>query len=115
DYLMPITQLGGIHQNLPQLPSFTSFSNVKDYDDYLARMRQVPGAVDQTIEVLKLGISRGVTPPQITLRAVGDQIQAVAATHPEDSAFYDPFKNIASAVSSSEQTRLRQEAAKIIS
>ena len=45
-WLMPIDQMSGVHLLLPQLVSLLSFSTVKDYDDYIARLRKVPGVFD---------------------------------------------------------------------
>jgi uncharacterized protein (DUF885 family) len=39
DWEMPVTQFGGLHINAPQLISLLSFETVKDYDDYIARLR----------------------------------------------------------------------------
>src|ERR1019366_6852161 len=39
---MPVSQFGGVHIDLPQLVSVLSFQTVKDYDDYISRLRQIP-------------------------------------------------------------------------
>jgi len=47
DWEMPVTQFGGIHIQAPQLVSVLSFETVKDYDDYIARLRKLPTAFEQ--------------------------------------------------------------------
>ena len=92
DSLMPINQMGGVQQNLPQLAENTPFRNLKDYQDYLSRLNQVSSAVDQTMDVLKKGLAEKIVPPKITMRDVAGQIQAQVVKNPEESPFYIPFQ-----------------------
>jgi uncharacterized protein (DUF885 family) len=114
-YLMPITQLHGVQQTLPQLPMFTPFVHLKDYEDYLQRMSKIPVAMDQVIATMKQGLAEKITPPRITLRDVGEQIKAQVVSKPEDSSFYQPFKDFADGISQADQERLKKNAASIIS
>lgn len=45
---MPVNQFNGVHIDLPQLVNILSFETKKDYDDYIARLRQIPRLFDQT-------------------------------------------------------------------
>ncbi|HET6168690.1 MAG TPA: DUF885 family protein, partial [Terracidiphilus sp.] len=47
EWEMPIDQLGGIYSEYPQLVAELSFTSVKDYDDWIARLRAIPKAFDQ--------------------------------------------------------------------
>ncbi len=117
--LMPINQMGGVQQNLPQVAENTPFRNLKDYQDYLSRLNQVSRAVDQTIDVMKKGLAEKIVPPKITLRDVAGQIKAQVVKNPEESAFYLPFKSFPDSVTHSitapEQEQLRAAAKKVIS
>jgi len=42
DWEMPVNQMSGIHIDAPQLVTSLSFETVKDYDDYIARLKQLP-------------------------------------------------------------------------
>ena len=42
---MPVTQENGIHIDAPQLVSVLSFASVKDYEDYIARLKLDSAAV----------------------------------------------------------------------
>ena len=42
DWEMPATQFGGVHLGCASLPFDSPFRNVKDYEDYLARLGQIP-------------------------------------------------------------------------
>ena len=39
---MPINQMSGIHTDWPQLVAQLSFTTVKDYDDWIARLHAIP-------------------------------------------------------------------------
>src|SRR6202034_3762808 len=39
---MPVSQVGDLPIDLPELVTVFSFQNVKDYDDYISRLRQFP-------------------------------------------------------------------------
>ena len=106
DHVMMITQMGGIQQSpdvVPQLP----FKNVKHYKDYIARLNKFPVMIDQTIERLREGLNKKITPPKITLRAVADQIKAHVVDAVEKSAFNPPFQEFPDSISKADQDRLR--------
>ena len=42
---MPVSQEGGIHIDAPQLVSILSFTSVKDYEDYITRLKLLSAAV----------------------------------------------------------------------
>jgi uncharacterized protein (DUF885 family) len=51
---MPVNQSSGIHIDAPQLVSILSFENVKDYEDYITRLKLLPILFDQTIACARL-------------------------------------------------------------
>src|SRR5271170_5421329 len=48
EYEMPVNQASGVHTNLADLPLSVPFDSVKHYEDYVARLRQIPAALNQT-------------------------------------------------------------------
>src|ERR1700736_2966366 len=44
EWEMPVNQFSGIHTELPRLVNDLQFDSVKDYDDYIARLKKVPVA-----------------------------------------------------------------------
>src|SRR6266481_4280490 len=51
EYEMPVNQQNGIHTSLADLPLSVPFDSVKHYEDYIARLHQVPRVFNQTTEV----------------------------------------------------------------
>jgi uncharacterized protein (DUF885 family) len=113
-YLIPITQLGGIHQFLPLLGRFLPYRNTKDYEDYLSRLSQIPAAIEDTVELMEEGLARMITPTRVAVRDVADQIQAQVTEDPEESPFYEPFKSFPETVPADQHDALRKAAKEII-
>ena len=55
---MPLDQREGI-QTENELADSLSFTTVKDYEDWIARLRSFPEYVEQTIELMREGIKSG--------------------------------------------------------
>ena len=110
---LQLSQLGGVHQGVPQELTQMRTDSVKAYENILARLRAVPVLVEQNIDLLKSGLSHGVTPPRITLRAVPQQILDVIPDDPMKSSLLRPFKEFPTAIPSAEQERLRADAIRV--
>lgn len=104
---MPVTQFSGIHINLPQLVTSLPFSTVKDYDDYIARLQQVPVAMDQVTDRMRTGLQSGLMPPRILLVQVVEQVQNIAHQKPEETPFAQPTLKFPADIPEAEQKRLR--------
>ena len=105
-YLMPEDQFGGVHLQLAGFVSAIPFDNTKEYEDYLARLRQVPHLLDQVITVLEKGKQEKMMPPAFLLDKVVTQINSIETPAGEDSAFGEPVKKFPAAVSAADQKRL---------
>ena len=114
EYLMPITQLGGVHIDAPSLVDNLPLRATRDYEDYVSRMKQFPQAFDHSIALLKIGLDRGITPPRITLRDVASQIKAQITENPELSHFYKPFQEFPPVISSADKQRLQNKVKEVV-
>ncbi len=84
---MPVDQLDGVQIELPQMALFVPFGAMKDYDDYLARLHQVPALFDQVTANMRQGVADGLVPPRILLEKALSQTEAIAAQPAEKTAF----------------------------
>ncbi len=109
DWEMPVSQFSGIHINAPQLVSLLSFETVKDYDDYIARLRQLPTAFAQTTELMTKGMADGLMPPRILLEQVALQSTRIADAEPERNPFFDPARKIPAGFPDPDKARIREE------
>jgi uncharacterized protein (DUF885 family) len=105
---MPVNQSSGIHIDAPQLVSVLSFENVKDYEDYIARLKLLPRLFDQTTEQMRKGLAEGLMPPKILLEKVVTQANGIATTTADQSPFSQPFAKFPDAVSEADRKRLRE-------
>src|SRR5271170_1792003 len=115
EWEMPVNQFNGFHTDLPQLPSRLQFDSVKDYDDYIARMKKVPTAFSQIMTNMQLGADEGRVPPQYLMEKVLVQTQTLADQKPEESPFALPLKTFPKSVSAVEQKRISTEMLEAIS
>ncbi len=106
DWEMPVDQFGGIHLSYAALPSATPFRSVKDYEDYLSRLHQIPRVFEQIIANLQLGLRDGLVPPRYLLEKAAIQAQDIADKSPHDSPFTQPVLKFPAGISDSEKQRL---------
>ncbi|MHC4878064.1 MAG: DUF885 domain-containing protein [Planctomycetota bacterium] len=112
-HLVPLNQRGGI-QDENSLADAMSFSSLKDYEDWIARLSSFPTYMNQTIALLREGIRRKIVHAKIIMQRVPTQIERQIVDDPRRSLFYKPFRNIDSAVTEADQQRLRDAAASAI-
>ncbi len=109
EWEMPVTQFSGLQINLPQLVSVLPFDTKKDYEDYVARLRNMPQQFDDTMVLMRRGLADHLMPPKILLEQVVRQSEAIAKTKPEESPFMEPAKKLPASFSTEEKARLQQE------
>jgi uncharacterized protein (DUF885 family) len=105
EYEMPVNQMGGPQTNLADLPLSAPLDSVKHFDDYVARLHQIPRVFQQTEEVLRAGKRDGLMPVRFLLEKVPGQCEGVIAADP----FLLPLKKFPASVPAEEQPRLRWE------
>ncbi|WP_345303788.1 DUF885 domain-containing protein [Lysobacter hankyongensis] len=113
EYLQPIGHQGGV-QTADGVAEALNFARVKDYRDWLARMRALPVAVDQTIALLREGVKAGNLPPRVLMQRVPPQIAAQIVDDPANSPFYRPFATFPAGVSEADRSALQAEARQVI-
>ncbi|WP_131993192.1 DUF885 domain-containing protein [Acidipila rosea] len=106
---MPVNQFNGIHLELPQLVAQLSFKEVKDYDDYIARLHAVPKAFRQVTDNMMTGIDDHRVPPKYLLEKVLVQVNNLDQLKPEDSPFARPLAKFPATIPAAEQQRIRTE------
>ncbi len=106
---MPVSQVDGLPIELPELVTVLSFESVKDYDDYISRLRQFPRAFDETVIQMRKGMAEGLMPPRILLEKVVEQCNGLATKAPEDSPFAQPFAKFPDSIPAADRKRLREQ------
>jgi uncharacterized protein (DUF885 family) len=107
DWLMPVNQFGGQHKRPAELVTSLPFASTKEYDDYITRLRSLPGVLDQLIALMHAGMAKGLMPPRVLLPKVAKQAEDIAAPAPAASAFATPLKKFPDAVPEVDRARVR--------
>ena len=107
DWEMPATQFGGVHLGYASLPTYLPFRNVKDYQDYLARLHQIPRVLDQATGHMRDGLRDHLMPPKYLLEKVAAQAQQVADAPLDKGTFTEPLRKFPDSISSEDRKRLQ--------
>jgi uncharacterized protein (DUF885 family) len=104
---MPATQFGGIHLEYASLSSYVPFRNEKDYENYLARLHQIPRVLDEAVGHMRDGRRDNLMPPKYLLEKVAAQAQHVAGTPLDKSSFTEPLRKFPDSISQPDRARLQ--------
>lgn len=102
NFEMPINQQNGIHTALADLPQSVPLDSVQHYEDYIARLHQIPRVLDQTTEVLRAGMRDGLMPPKFLVEKLPEQCDGILAANP----FLKPTTKYPASISAEDQKRL---------
>ena len=114
EWEMPVTQMDGIQTEYPRLVAELSFNSVKDYDDWIARLKALPTAFDQVSTNMSIGMDDHRVPPKYLLEKVLDQVKELANQKPEDSPLALPLKKFPASISAADQDRIKTEMLDVI-
>jgi uncharacterized protein (DUF885 family) len=109
-YEMPVSQMQGIHNSLADLPNSVPLDTVQHYEDYIARLHQIPRAFEQTIEVLRQGEKDGLMPVRILLEQIPAQCEGTIAENP----FLAPTKKFPASIPEEAQKRLTEAIVQVL-
>src|SRR3974390_2065122 len=110
EYEMTINQQNGIHTALADLPQSVPLDSVKHYEDYIARLQQIPRVLTQTSEVLRAGMKDNLMPVRFLLEKIPVQCQGIMDADP----FLLPTKKFSANISAEDQKRLTDQITTVI-
>ncbi len=85
-----------------------------DYEAYLARLRDLPRYFAENIDNMRRGTETGFVLPQIVIDGVLPTLRAQLKDSPEDSSFFDPFRDMDARLGADVQKVLAAEAREVI-
>jgi uncharacterized protein (DUF885 family) len=104
EYEMPVNQMDGPQTRLADMPLSMPMDSVKHYEDYIARLHQIPRVFLQFEDVLRAGVKDKLMPVRFLLERVPAQCEGVIAANP----FLIPTKKYPADISPEDQQRLTQ-------
>ncbi|MBC3806865.1 DUF885 domain-containing protein [Undibacterium seohonense] len=93
----------------------TRCANFKGCERYLKQLNSIPQTFAQKIALMKLGIDRGMTMPQVVLTGRDASIQRHVVAQVEESVFYKAFTQLPASINPAQQADLQKRAKKLIS
>jgi uncharacterized protein (DUF885 family) len=109
EHLLPLNHFDNIPSTLANYAGGTGsqpLGTVKQYEDYLSRVRQLAPWIDQAIANMREGIKRGIVQPRAITQAMLPQVAALRSASTEASVYYSPVKRMPASFSAADQERL---------
>ncbi|HVG34039.1 MAG TPA: DUF885 domain-containing protein [Pyrinomonadaceae bacterium] len=105
---MPVNQISGIHLQAPQLANYLPLTSVKDYEDYITRLKKFPTLIDQHIVQMRKGMADNLMPPRFLLEKVVTQAEGIGNQAPDKSPFAQALSRFPKEISEADQKRLSE-------
>ncbi len=107
---IPFNTFSGFFMNALTASNGVAMQDVGDYEDYIARMADIPRYFGENLDNMRVGVESGFVLPQVVIDGVLPTIRAQIKDDPAESSFFEPFRKINDRISASAQERLRQDA-----
>jgi uncharacterized protein (DUF885 family) len=108
--MMPMNQMEGMQQDIPRTIALMPGNTSAELKNIVTRLRAIPAVVDQTIALMREGITEKMTPPRIVLRDLPGQVQAQIVDDPLKSPMLAAFVKRPSGISEGERLALVDQA-----
>ena len=106
EWRAPLNSDSGFYADLLQLHDQQAPRSTLDYDNYIARLRDVPRYFRENIANMREGMKEGFVLPAEILPGISSVIEGAQYARAEDSPFWIPFAEFPAAVPEGERARL---------
>lgn len=107
-YFLPISHISGFHIEFPELPRNVPLRTVRDYENYIARLRAFRTYTEQHIELLRAGLQAGYALPRHIVEFIEPTLRPHIVEDPEQSTLFEPFRSFPPTVPEGERGRLAE-------
>ena len=104
EYEMQVNHMEGPQTRLADMPLAVPLDSVKHYEDYIAKLHQIPRAMSQSEDTLRAGMKDKLMPVRFLLEKIPAQCDGIIAADP----FLLPTKKFPESISAADQQRLTQ-------
>jgi uncharacterized protein (DUF885 family) len=112
EHLLPLNHFDNIPSTLANYAGGTGsqpLGTVKQYQDYLSRVRQLAPWIAQAIANMREGIKQGVVQPKAITQAMLPQMAALKSATVEASVYYSPVTRMPAAFGAADKERLTRD------
>lgn len=103
---LPLNSDSGFYSGVLLLADTNAPRTVRDYENYIARLNDVPRYFGEHTENMRQGMRDGFTLPAAITPGVAAVIEGFAFERPEDTPMWTPFESFTDAVPEAERERL---------
>ncbi|MCH8929834.1 MAG: DUF885 domain-containing protein [Proteobacteria bacterium] len=112
---IPFNTFYGFYMAVLSMTNGLPMATVDDYEDYIARLNDIPRYFSENIDNMRAGMRTGFTLPRIVMDGILPTIEAQVYDNPEASSFHDPFADMGDGIPEADQARLLLAGRKAIS
>ncbi len=109
-YLVPFNSDWAFWVGWSRMADPSNFADADDYEGYIARLEQLPGVMDEYIDLMREGLRIGMTQPRAVLDGRDEPIRAQIVDGYADSGFYAPFERMPATLDDTQKAALRARA-----
>ncbi|WP_395646471.1 DUF885 domain-containing protein [Terricaulis sp.] len=106
DWRLPINSDSGFYSEILQIHDTVSPRTVRDYENYIARLRDVPRYFREQMANMRQGVRDGFTLPSQVIEGVSSVIDGLHWDNVEATPFWTPFANFPETVPQADRARL---------
>jgi uncharacterized protein (DUF885 family) len=114
DSWLPLSSLGGPHSMLVILATASRFDRLQDYENYLARMEQVPSRIQDLTKRMTVALDAGWVGPGAPMERVPDQLAPFSGEAIASGPLMAPFSGPMPGVGASERDALVARARQVL-
>jgi uncharacterized protein (DUF885 family) len=103
---LPLNSDSGFHTEILQLYDIASPRTTRDYENYIARLNDIPRYFHEQIANMRQGMRDGFTLPAEIMPGVSNAISSLDFARAEDTPFWVPFAHFNDAVDADDRERL---------
>ena len=108
-YLTPITQQSGLQIDIPEIVTYHPFNTIRDFDNFIKRLRAFPRLVDQVIQSMRSGIGAKIVLAKVTAEKIIPQLKANVVHDPKSLELYKSIGKIPKNWSSRDTVRIKDD------
>ncbi len=106
EWRTPLNSDSGFHADISQLANTANPRTTRDYENYIARIRDIPRYFNENIENMRQGVREGWVLPAEIMTGIESAIAAEQIDRVENSALWEPFAHFPQSVSEADRARL---------
>ncbi len=112
---IPFNTFWGFYMAVLSMTNGLPTATVGDYEDYIARLNDIPRYFSENIDNMRDGIRTNFTLPKIVMEGILPTVEAQLYESPEESSFYEPFANMGDGIPEANRARLLLAGRKAVS